>query len=247
MDSPEEYQKVMLLYPFPVNPIGSGQNKFPIDEKILFSRFGIPARPSNYQTYFAYELCPFPAFNLRESNHDPQNYGRQCTIVFDSMMSDLDSIKQSEKLLSLPATTVTTEIYFDESKSTTKKKEILFQNQKNKSRFIEELINVLRANGFMVKVTQLDNINRRIVDEAIVKSNEKLVTVIGGNVDALCLLATFTPNNSNIYFYIPGKKWYSTSIIQKQYQLLYPYLHIIRAITDCDVTSSFFNVSKKTC
>ncbi|CAG5100866.1 Protein of unknown function [Cotesia congregata] len=278
-----------------------GQSKFPIDEKILFTRFEkSDPDPKYYPKYFEYELCPYPLSifdtpnSIRASKDDfftlftktdkpnigtfaivdgetlltqvswttnstymsvyeqyvnylKNNYGNQCMIVFDSMTDDFNSIKVSAKLITTSATSVATEVYFDETKFTTKKRDILFQNHKNKCRFIVQLADVLRSYGILVKLTQPhEDFNHVIANEAMIQWRENRPPVIvSHNVDILCLLVAFVHKPQNMFFNIPGKAWYDTEKNQQQFQMLSPYLHVIRALTGTDVTSCFFNVSKK--
>lgn len=175
-----------------------------------------------------------------------QTYGAQCIIIFPSEKNTREHPTESKKLFTA-AIKICSEIYFDPLKSITKNQDILFTNNKNKTRFITQLSETLTRYGVKVKRVLNTDEDRLIVDEALNRWEESRdCAIISRNVDILCLLMSTCNPQQNIYFNIPNKGWYCSYSLHQQYQELTPYFFVIHALLGCKTTSSMFKISKKT-
>ena len=99
--------------------------------------------------------------------------------------------------------------------------EQFLSNDKNKIRLLSILKIFFEKAGCAVYIAE-DDADLLVINTAIQKSSNILVTVVGEDVDLLVLLIALIPQNKNIYFLKPGsgkiaKKVFSSNDLQKQY------------------------------
>lgn len=186
------------------------------------------------------------------------NYAANSSIIFDGYPEnenpDTDTAaanwtKQSERVRRKPVENIPefqyqlhTRIPFTQQK--------FLSNKRNKDKLIKTLIEKFESEGFSCKQAKEDA-DVEIINTSIqvFEDTEKIVVVVGQDIDLLVLLNQFHSKKGNIYFHKPGagnvKDLFYTSNSFK-HKSLSSFVALLHCFSGCDTTSAFAGKGKKT-
>ncbi|KAL7289552.1 hypothetical protein TKK_0016524 [Trichogramma kaykai] len=179
-------------------------------------------------------------------NYILNSFGENVMVVFDGYNSEIIGTKSYERYRRKEAA-VAPDIAVNEEALVSLKQKNFLQNIANKFKFVRMLSNYLNKYNITTKVAEED------ADELIVKSaieikeqSQKMVAVVGNDVDLFILMIGLAPEATNLYFIKDdgsnkAKKIYAT----RDYRKFKPYILFAHAFCGCDTTSVFFNIGKK--
>lgn len=196
-------------------------------------------------------------------NYVMNHFAKNSCIIFDGYPED-DTINSNSAAISASTGTKNAErqrrkntvqvIPAFEYQSYTKipfSQEKFLSNIRNKNKFIKTLSEQLQLNGFECKQAQEDA-DAEIVYKAIQKAREdpnRMVIIVGQDIDLLVLLNQFNETDLNIYFFKPGSGkiddlyFTSNSFNHVSYKKYVAFLH---CFSGCDTTSGFAGKGKVT-
>lgn len=175
-----------------------------------------------------------------------KHYSSNATIVFDGYNTNNLGVKSYERYRRVRKKT-SPELKFTENMPIPRNKDFFLSNIKNKSRFVEYLMNYLEQKQSFTVIQAVEDADVLIVHTALnlAQQSEKKIIVVGTDVDLAALIIDLSPDDKHIAMWKP-KILKTPDVIYEankntKFKNILLFAH---AFTGCDTVSSIFNKGK---
>lgn len=176
-----------------------------------------------------------------------KHYSPDATIVFDGYNPENMGIKSYERYRRVYKK-ISPEINFENDMKAPREKDFFLSNNKNKAKFIKELIYFLEDRHKFTVFQAQEDADALIVQTAIdiAQNSEKKVVLVGTDVDLAVLMIGLTPEDVKLSMLKPRiLKQPDTIISPTDNKVFKNFILFAHAFSGCDTVSSIFMKGKK--